>query len=365
MKGVQQPTRSVTIMPGTATAPKVVDTGYINNTFAGTYQDYYKRQTSGYSKAPEYPDTSISRYWREHHTLFGYNAWKDKLVAEYNTAYNLYQQHYDSAASQVARLAAAGLNTNLAYGMASPGGSAGAPYTQTSGTNPAEVAGIGANILASLVGNLKTLGEAATIVAALPESVFKGKLSRQLDVAAAASGINAGNSWKAALDGARVSLGLGKSIAQQEKSKAAYEGAQAQADADLLSYMTSHDSEGSSSDFESSMFTQSAQAGKASQILDYQKNKKEWDLLLSNKEYYDAVLNKMVNEAWITKGQAWQVRHILDDPTMDDNSKYLALTNMGLLTGPARLAYSMTSAIMKAWQDFKQNLSNLNPFKNN
>ena len=300
---------------------------------------------------PEYPDTSFTTFKKQggHALGFGYNAWRDRRIAEYNTAYNLYKQYYDSMAQQVGRIQEAGLNPNLAYGQATPGSSAGAAYTEHSGPSPEQVFGIGAQIVGTMFTGIKTLAEAATIINQLPESKFKGNLAKQLNVAAAAGAINAQNGYSASLNNARQALGVGTSVAEREKADNAYSAGKSNADKALLDYMTQHDPEGKPSDFDSSMYAQSGQAEKLGKIIDYKKVKQEWELLLSKPQYYEALLNKAVNEAWITRGQAFQVEHVLNDKNMGPSEKFLALQT-GVPGFIGKICYEFASHVIQTGQ---------------
>lgn len=297
---------------------------------------------------PEYPDTSFTTFKKQGGHAFGvgYNAWRDRRIAEYNTAYNMYKQYYDSMSQQVGRITEAGLNPNLAYGQATPGSSAGAAYTEHSGPSPEQVFGVGAQIAGTMFSGIKTLAEAATIINALPESKFKGNLAKQLNVAAAAGAINAQNGYSASLNNARQALGVGSSVAQREKADNAYSAGKSSADKALLDYMTQHDPEGKPSDFDNSMYAKSGESVALGKIVDYQKVKKEWDLLLSKPEYYDALLNKAINEAWITRGQAFQVEHVLNDPNMGPSEKFLALQT-GIPGFIGKICYEFASHVIQ------------------
>lgn len=323
------------------------------------------RQPSGWQKyadgngnvtsPPTYPDTSYSAYLKQGGNLLGigYNAWKDKLIAEYNTAYNMYQQWYDSASQQVSRLVDAGLNTNLGYSMASPGTSPGGAYTQTSGPSPLEVFTGGIGALTGLASGSKALAEAAQIVNELPESKLKGNIARQVDAAARAGAINAENTYMGSLWSARNTLGIAGGKARREQAEQAYHTSSAEASKSLLDYMTSHDAEGSETDFAGSLYTRGETSRRASQIIDYQSKKAEWDNLLKNPEYYRAQLMKLKSDGYISYAQAWQARQILDNPNMDDRSKFLAL-QPGLPGFLSKVSFSITDALIDGFNNTKR-----------
>lgn len=318
---------------------------------------YYAGANGNVTSPPNYPDVSFGAYLREGGNLLGigYASWKDQRLAAYNTAYNMYQQYYDSTAQQVLRIADAGLNTNLAYGMATPGTSPGGALAQSSGPSPEQVFFGGIGAITGLATGTKALAEAAQIVNELPESKLKGNIARQIDSAAKAGAINAENSYLGSLYQARNALGVGASKAQQESANAAYQSAQDIASKNLLEYMTSHDAEGSESDFESSLFTQSGTAQRAQAIIDYQSKKAEWSNLLSNSKYWQARLDKLEADAYISHSQAWQARQILENPNMDAQSKFLAL-QPGLPGFFAKLSFSITDALIEGVHNTKKTI---------
>lgn len=322
---------------------------------------YYADRNGNVTSPPDYPDVSYGAYLHDggNPLGIGYSSWKDARLAAYNTAYNMYQQWYDSTAQQVARINAAGLNTNLAYGMATPGSSPGGARAESSGQTPGEVFMQGASIISSMFGNIKTLAEAADIVNKLPESRFKGKVAKQLDVALAAGSINAENGFLSQLNSAREVLGVGTSKAQKESAENAFQTASQAAQKSLLDYMTSHDAEGSESDFDSSLYSQSGIAGRKKDIVEYQKVQAEWSNLLSNPEYYSATLQKLVSEGYISYSQAWQAKKILDDPNMDDRAKFMAL-QPGLPGFFAKATFSITSELVDMWNNIKAGFRSLN-----
>lgn len=321
-------------------------TTYRNATGWQKYADGNGNVTS----PPTYPDTSFGAYLKQGGNLLGigYNAWKDKLIAEYNTAYNMYQQWYDSAKQQVNRLVDAGLNTNLGYSMASPGSSPGGAYTQSSGPSPLDVFTGGIGALTGLASGTKALAEAAQIVNELPESKLKGNIARQVDAAARAGAINAENTYMGSLWSARNTLGLAGGKARQEQAEQAYHTSSAEASKSLLDYMTSHDAEGSETDFAGSVYTKGETSRRASQIIEYHSKKAEWDNLLSNPEYYRARLQKLKADGYISYSQAWQARQILEDPNMDNRSKFLAL-QPGLPGFLSKLSFSLTDALLEGF----------------
>lgn len=310
----------------------------------------YADENGNVTSPPEYPDTSFGSYLKHGGNLLGigYNAWKDKLIAEYNTAYNMYQQWYDAASQQVGRIVDAGLNPNLGYSMASPGSSPGGAYTQTSGPSPLDVFTGGIGALTGLASGTKALAEAAQIVNELPESKLKGNIARQVDAAARAGAINAENTYLGSLWSARNSLGLAGGKARQEQAQQAYDTSSAEASKNLLDYMTSHDAEGSESDFAGSIYTKGETSRRASQIIDYQSKKAEWDNLLSNPKYYNARLQKLQGDGYISYAQAWQARQILEDPNMDARAKFLAL-QPGIPGFLSKLTFSLTDALMEGF----------------
>lgn len=318
----------------------------VGNPPSSAYEGY-KQSTNNFTRPPDYPDTSYGTYLKSGGSFpgFGYYAWRDKLVSDYNTAYELYKNWYESAPNQVAQLNAAGLNTNLAYGQVSPGGASFSPRSPGGSPDIAQVFGTGASILTALVGNVKGLAEAATIITQLPDSKFKSKLAKQLDVAAAAGAINSEHGYIQQLNNARNVLGVGTSKATQEKANSNYQAALDAANQVTLDYMTSHSADGSPSDLEGSIFLRGKTIGIESDILAYQKNKVEFDSLFSKPEYFKAVLDKMVNEAIISKGQAYTVQTIINDPNLDPQSKALMLQG-GLPGFLAKLAGMTTSNVI-------------------
>lgn len=293
--------------------------------------------------APNYPDTSIGAYYKQTgKTLFGYNAWRDRLIADYNTAMAEYKNWYESTEQQMKRIEAGGLNPNLAYGMASPGGASNTPAGPASGPSPEQVIGVGAQVLGTVFGGIKTLAEAATIVAALPESQFKGRMYKLLDAGAASARINSENAYQGQLAGARAMLGVGTSTAQRESADNAYQTAKHNSDKQLLDYLTSHDEDGNSSDFESSIFSQAGTSKSLAQIVDYRKVSAEFHFLLSKPEYWQGLLDKTVSEGIISKADAWQVDRIMKDPNMTEEAKFLALQR-GIPGFIAKLCFSIVS----------------------
>lgn len=288
---------------------------------------YYADGSGVVSSPPNYPDVSYQAYLSDGGNLLGigYNSWKDARLAAYNTAYNMYQQWYDATPQQVARLAEAGLNTNLGYSMASPGTSPGGARAESSGPSPDQVFFGGINALAGLASGTKALAEAATIMNELPESKLKGQIARQIDAAAKAGAVNAENTYLGSLFGARNALGLGRSKAEQEKAEQAYNAAHNEASKNLLDYMTSHDAEGNESDFEGSLYARSSIASSNNEILAYTKNKLEFDKLFSNPKYFKAVLDKLVSDSEISQGQAFVARTIMNSEGNTDFDKALML----------------------------------------
>ena len=321
-----------------------------------TWQSYADKNGQ-VTSPPNYPDVSYGAYLRAGGNVLGigYNSWKDQRLAAYNTAYNMYQQWYDSTAQQVSRIEAAGLNTNLAYGMATPGSSPGGALAQSSGPSPEQVFFGGVSALTGLAGGLKSLAEAATIVNELPESKLKGNIARMIDAGAKAGAINAENTYLGSLFGARNALGVGASKAQAEKAEAAYSEAKNQADADLISYMTTHNEVGEKASIESSIFGSSEISTRRDAILSYTKHRKEWDELLSNSEYWSALLDKAVGEGWISKAQGEVARSILQNEDMDNMSKMLAL-QPGLTGFFAKAAFGMTDSVVKGFKSLKLRL---------
>lgn len=319
-----------------------------------SYADKSGRVTS----PPNYPDVSYQAYLRDGGNLLGigYASWKDQRLAAYNTAYNMYQQWYDSTAQQVGRITEAGLNTNLAYGMASPGSSPGGALAQSSGPSPDQVFFGGIGAVTNLAGGLKSLAEAATIVNELPESKLKGRIARMIDASAKAGAINAENTYQGSLFSARNAIGLGASKAQAEKAEAAYKSAKDQADKDLLDYMTTHGENGESASLESSLFGQAGISSKRDAILSYKKHKKEWDDLLSKPEYYEALLDKAVGDGYISQAQGKTLKSILDDPNMDNWSKFMAIHNTGITGFASKLAFGISSGTISTVKGIKQSL---------
>ena len=279
------------------------------------------------SGPPEYPDTSYSAYLKAGGNLLGigYIAWRDKQLADYQTKYNLYQQWYDSTAQQMSRIVEAGLSPNLAYGMASPGSSAGGPAGMSQAPTVMDVAAQGASVLTGVADGAKKLVETASMLYELPESKFKGNLAKSLDVAAAAQAYNSGKQFEGLLNSSRLLAGAAGSQAKKEDAQNKLAAKSASIESDTLDYLTSHDSEGAETDFEGSMYLQAGAASKKDAILSYRKHKKEWDSLLSQPDYYRSVLRKAIADGDISYAQAWRVNQILNDPNMDNASKVLAL----------------------------------------
>ena len=338
----------------------------------GNWQSRYPVNEQGYvTSRPSYPDTSYSAFLKAGGSVlgFGYNAWKDKLIQDYNTAVASYEDWYNSEPQQVGRIKAAGLNTNLAYGQASPGSAGSTSMVSPSGQTPGEVFGQGAQILSSLFGNIKTLGEAAKIVAELPESRFKGRLAKQLDVAAAAGSMNAEFGYMQQLNSARTLFGVGTRKATAEAADAAYRAEWSYAEQDVIDYMRHHTESGDYTPFiENSQYGLS---GTGSRMLsyyeyrnlktEYNKNKKAYDLVFSKPEYWEAVKDKMIADKTISEGQAYKVSAIMADENMDPYTKMLALES-GLPGFLAKLIYSVISRaqeageawaapIIKRWRD--------------
>lgn len=327
-----------------------------------SWQKQYGANSDGYvTSRPSYPDTSYGAFLKAGGNLLGinYNAWKDRLIQNYNTAVASYEDWYNSEQQQVGRIKAAGLNTNLAYGQASPGSAGSTSMVTPSGQTPGEVFGQGAQILSSLFGNIKVLGEAAKIVAELPESRFKGRLAKQLDVAAAAGSMNSEFAYMHQLNSARVILGAGTNKANAESSEAAYRAEYAQAEQDVINYMSHHTESGEYTPYIE--LSQYGQGAKGSRMLsyyeyrnlktEYNKNQKAYDHVFSNPEYWQAVKDKMIADKKISQGQAYKVDAIMNDPNMDPYTKMLALES-GMPGFLAKMVYSIVSRaqeVGKAW----------------
>lgn len=299
-----------------------------------------------FSSPPVYPDTSFRAYLKAGGNLLGigYIAWRDKQIADYQTAYNMYQQYYDSAGEQRQRLIDAGLNENLAYGTITPGSPAGSPAGGSPVPTVGEVAAQGAQMLSGLTGSLKTLSETAGLLYELPESRFKGNLAKALDVAAAAEAFNSGNMYTGLLNNARISAGVHSSKAQREQSENLLGSASAEAQKQTLDWLTSHNEEGEETDFNGSVWLQSAASEKGSAIVSYKKNKREWDLLFSDRRYWKALLDKSVADSEISQAQAWKVQQIIKDPNMGNDEKVIALQE-GIPGFFAKAAYFITKNI--------------------
>lgn len=309
----------------------------------------YADKSGKVTSPPNYPDTSYQAYLRAGGNLLGigYIAWRDRVMGDYNTAYNLYQQWYDSTQQQVGRIAEAGLNTNLAYGMASPGSASGGPAGASAAPTTGDVFSQVAGAFTGFSGGLKTLAETADIVNRLPESRFKGLMARQLNSAAAAGAINSENLWKQSINSARLDFGVGKSTAERESAENIYRTAKDNADKQLLDYMTSHDSEGSETDFSGSMYVGKESIKLKQDQLAYDKNKAEFDYLFSHPEYWKAMIDKLQNEAVITGAEASTASLILKDTTMDPWSKMLALQG-GVPGFLAKMAFGITHNLMES-----------------
>lgn len=277
---------------------------------------------------PSYPDTSYQTYLKAGGNLLGigYNSWKDQLVQNYNTAVAAYEDWYNSMPQQMERITQAGLNPNLAYGAASPGSAGDTSMITPSGAAPGEVYAQGAGVISSLFGNLKTIGEAATIINQLPESRFKGRLAKQLDVAAQAGAINTEAGYMSQLNSARVLLGAGTRKATAEAAKSSWEAEQALAEQDMLDYMRHHTVSGDETSFiENSLFGESRRSQAKNTIVEYRKNQKEYDKLFSNDEYWKAVLDKMKADAYISDSEAWRLEQIRNNPYESIEQKILAM----------------------------------------
>lgn len=339
--------RGVTSQPGVRVG-STGRTGHIFRTSGGrsTPSDSSYWNGYDYSQAPVYPDTSFRAYLKAGGNLLGigYIAWRDKQIADYQTAYNLYQQYYDSAGQQRQRIIDAGLNENLAYGSITPGSPAGSPAGGSTVPTVGEVAAQGAQVLSGLTGSLKTLSETAGLLYELPESKFKGNLAKALDIAAAAEAFNSGNVYTGMLNNARISAGVPGSKAQREKSENLLGSATADANRQTLDWLTTHNEEGEETDFNSSVWTQSAAADKSSAIISYRKNKKEWDSLFSKPQYWKAMLEKAVADSEISQAQAWKVMQIINDDTMGNDEKVLALQD-GVPGFFAKIAYYLSKNI--------------------
>lgn len=357
--GSSSPTPPVSVSIGNGrTAPLGRSSGRTSGSsshYSNNDWRYYADKNGVVSSPPNYPDVSYQAYLKDGGNLpgIGYNAWKDARLAAYNTAYNMYQQYYEAAPQQVARLAEAGLNTNLGYSMASPGTSPGGALAQSSGPSPEQVFFGGINALAGLASGTKAIAEAATILNELPESRLKGQIAKQIDAATRAGAINAENTYLGALYGARNAVGLGQSKAEQEKAEAAYSKAHNEASQSLLDYMTTHDENGNESDFSSSVYSKSETSRRASAIVEYNKVKAEWSNLLSKPEYWKARLKKLEADAYISHSQAWQAKKILEDPNMDDRSKFLAL-QPGLPGFAAKLSFSIASELINGFNQGRE-----------
>lgn len=298
-----------------------------SNTLYDRGVDYYRDSSGNISSPPSYPDTSYSAYLAQGGNILGigYFAWRDRLVNNYQMAYNEYQNYYNSAAQQKFRLAEAGLNTNLAYGSVSPGQAAGSPGGASSSPSPLDVATGASSIIGGVVGNLKTLAEAATIVAALPESKFKGNLFKQLDAAALAGKLNSEAIYTGQLNNARIAAGIPTSQANKERITNALVASQNDAEQQYLDYVTSHDSEGNEVGFSDSLFVGGRSSELANDQLTYLKNKKEFDELISDPLYFKSLLNKMVNESYLTYSQAYSAYQIISSPGNSPFDKALML----------------------------------------
>lgn len=319
-----------------------------SNTLYERGLDYYRDSSGKISSPPDYPDTSYGAYLRQGGNLLGigYFAWRDRLVNSYQMAYNEYQNWYNSAPQQKQRIVDAGLNTNLAYGAVSPGEAAGSPGGASSSPSPSEVAVNAASVLTGVFGNLKTLAETATIVAALPESQFKGRMASMLNAGAAAGKVNSENIYWSQLFGNRVASGVPVSRAQAEAAENALTISQKGAEKDYLEYMLTHGADGDLTDFEGSMFLQGRSSTVKSGILEYRKNKLQWDYVFSHPSYWQTMLSKAIDEGWITRGQAFGVRTILNDTSMPSTTKALALQT-GLPGFFAKMSYFITSEGLK------------------
>lgn len=297
---------------------------------------------------PSYPDTSYQSYLKAGGNLLGigYSSWKDQLEQNYNTAVAAYEDWYNSMPQQVERISQAGLNTNLAYGAASPGSAGDTSMVTPSGAAPGEIFAQGAGVISSLFGNLKTLAEAATIVNQLPESSFKGKLAKQLDVAAQAGAINNEAGYMSQLMAARQSLGVGRSKAQAESSKAAYESAQAKAEEEMIKYLTSTDEHGKPvADISKSLFGESKGASLKNAIVEYKSNQKRFDKLFSDDRYWNATIDKMIADAYISESEAWRLKQIREDSNMGNAEKVLAMEK-GLPGFVSRLSFFLSSVLV-------------------
>lgn len=316
------------------------------------------------SGPPSYPDTSYQSYLANGGNLLGigYIAWRDKQLADYQTKYNLYQQWYESTAQQMSRITEAGLSPNLAYGMATPGSAAGGPAGMSPAPTVPEVAAQGAAVLGGIAQGAKSLVETASMLYELPESKFKGSVAKMLDTAAAAGAFNSGKQFEGLLNNARVASGIAESQAKREQNQNLLGATSAQVENDTLDYLTSHDSEGSPTDFESSLFVKSAIASKSDTVLSYRKHKAEWDYLLSNPSYYQSLLTKAVADGDISKAQAWRVNQILGDKNMDNASKVLALQE-GVPGFVAKVMFEISSKLSQGIRSFFPGGSPRHPYE--
>lgn len=309
------------------------------------------------SGPPQYPDTSYQAYLNAGGNVLGigYIAWRDKQLADYQTKYNLYQQWYESTAQQMSRITEAGLSPNLAYGMATPGSASGGPAGMSQAPTVPEVAAQGAAVLGGIAQGAKSLVETASMLYELPQSRFKGAVAKMLDTAAAAGAFNSGKQFEGLLNNARVSSGVAESQVKREQAQNLLGATSASVEQDTLDYLTSHDAEGSETDFEGSLYLQSGAASKRDALLSYRRHKSEWDNLLSKPSYYQALLTKAVSDGDISKAQAWRVNEILDNPNMDNASKVLALQE-GVPGFVAKVMFEISSKLTEG-------IRSLNPFR--
>lgn len=326
---------------------------------SGTRRNYSSSQSSnhgyfqtwqGYDPSqgpPVYPDTSYQAYLNAGGNILGigYQAWVRRLEADYQTKYNLYQQWYESTPQQLGRIEAAGLNTNLAYGMASPGGAAGQAPGFGVPNSVMDVAAQGAQALSGVAGSAKTLAETAALLYEMPASKFKGNLSKALDVAAAAEAFNSGKQFEGLLNQSRILAGTAGSQAKREHAQNRLGQKSAEVETQTLEYLSSRDSEGNETDFEGSLYAQSAAATKKDALISYYKHQKEWTELLSNPNYWKALLKKAQADGDISYAQAWKVNQILSDPNMDDASKVVALQE-GIPGFFAKVAFEISSKLV-------------------
>lgn len=309
---------------------------------------------------PMYPDTSFSTYYQLYGKIGGYYAWRDKQIADYTARYNEYQwnreNEYNTTAAQLARIEEAGLNKMLAYDMATPGNGTydGSPYAGGQGPGPLEVAQAGSSVLSGFFQNAGSLVDTVQKWISLPESKYKAALAKVLDPAIQAGVINAKGAYQGAyfnalnsIGAAGVAAGTEKSMNLSKQAKASYDSESYNMQSQMLDYLRTHNSLGEQiTDFGESALAQGKRGELGQQNMDFLTKSAQYTYLMSKPDYYKALLQKAQNEGTITRGEAWRIQYILDDPNRTAEEKFVLLNSHGLLGGAAGIAVGMKDSIM-------------------